>query len=303
MIIPEFQMPDEAQPAEQPPPPAGSKATSRAGADLGLTIAGAIMQVMRRRNAPMTVQEIHEEIISAGLYQFKAENPLHIVRSQIRRHCAGIDFPSAHRKKYFALAEGDKFSLAPTAIPAAPKKRASTPVPRTNLAAQQVRKAHEQHLKEFRKRTLDGVLALTPRDFERFCRNLLGAYGFRDVAVTRVCKDGGVDGYGRLKVGFAYFNVAFQCKKWKAGSIGRPDIDQFRGAIQGQYEQGIYFTTARFSEEAKKSSFKPGAVSIILVDGPTIIDIMIEKQFGIEREELPLYSLALDLALSDGTES
>ena len=44
---------------------------------------------------------------------------------------------------------------------------------------------------------------------------------------------------------------------------------------------------------------RTGAVPIILVDGTTIVDIMIDKQFGIEKEELPIYTPALDLAIAD----
>lgn len=139
---------------------------------------------------------------------------------------------------------------------------------------------------------------LDTASFERFCRNLLKAYGFRDLQVTRICKDGGVDGFGQLKVGFAYFNVAFQCKRWK-GNVGRAEVSEFRGDIQGQYETGIFFTTARFTPDAKSISMRVGAVPIILVDGMTVVEIMIEKQFGIEKEDLPLYRSAIDLALTD----
>jgi restriction system protein len=93
--------------------------------------------------------------------------------------------------------------------------------------------------------------------------------------------------------------VAFQCKRWNKNTVGRPEIDKFRGAIQGQYEQGLLFTTGSFAAGAEAVSFRPGAVPIILIDGPAIVDMMIEKQFGVQMESLPIYSYALDLALSD----
>jgi restriction system protein len=119
------------------------------------------------------------------------------------------------------------------------------------------------------------------------------------VVVTQRSKDGGIDGHGRLKVGFAYFKVAFQCKRWTRGNIDRPEVDRFRGAIQGQFEQGIFFTTANFTQGAENSSFRAGAVTVVLINGQTIVDFMIEKQFGIETEHLPLHRLALDLVISD----
>lgn len=48
-------------------------------------------------------------------------------------------------------------------------------------------------------------------------------------------------------MGITYLNVAFQCKRWKNTTIGRVEIDKFRGAIQGEFEQGIIFTTSNFS--------------------------------------------------------
>lgn len=45
-------------------------------------------------------------------------------------------------------------------------------------------------------------------------------------------------------------------------------------------------------------SIKQGAVPIILIDGKMIVDFMIEKQFGIEHENLPIYINALDQVLS-----
>ncbi len=45
--------------------------------------------------------------------------------------------------------------------------------------------------------------------------------------------------------------------------------------------------------------FQPGAVPIIMIDGEGIIDIMIEKRFGVQTESVPVYINALDLAVSD----
>ena len=104
-------------------------------------------------------------------------------------------------------------------------------------------------------------------------------------------------GYGRLKVGLASLNVAFQCKRWTKGNIQRPETDKFRGAAQGEYEQGLFFTTASFWEGAIQASIKRGAVPIILVDGSAIVDLMIDKGFGVQTETLSIPSYALDLAL------
>jgi restriction system protein len=140
---------------------------------------------------------------------------------------------------------------------------------------------------------------LDPETFEHFSKKLLEAYGFVDVQVTRYTKDGGIDGFGKLKVGFAHMKVGFQCKRYGLTNVGRPEIDQFRGAVQGKCEQGIFFTTSTFAKGAEEDCFRPGAVPVILIDGKSIVDLMIQKKFGVTVESLPVYSYALDLVLSD----
>ena len=72
-------------------------------------------------------------------------------------------------------------------------------------------------------------------------------------AVTPKSHDGGINDHSKLKIGLAYMNVAFQCKRWGSNKIGRKEIDAFRGAVQGEYEQGLFFTISSFSKEAEES--------------------------------------------------
>lgn len=135
---------------------------------------------------------------------------------------------------------------------------------------------------------LDKLHDMMPRQFEEFAKKLLQVYGFIRVDVTKVGPDGGIDGYGKLKIGLAKMNVAFQCKRWQ-GNVGSKEIDQFRGAIQGEYEQGLFFTTSDFTCNARKKSIQKGAVPIILMNGESIVNLMIEKGLGVEKKPLYLY--------------
>jgi restriction system protein len=153
-------------------------------------------------------------------------------------------------------------------------------------------------LNDFKANILAQLKKMDAYDFEKFCMQLLKVYGFSNVEVTQKSRDGGIDGYGKLKVGLAYMKVAFQCKRWDNTTISRKEIDAFRGAIQGEYEQGIFFTTSSFSKEAMNASIKQGAVPVILIDGNMIVEFMIEKQFGIEHEDLPIYVNAIDKIFS-----
>ncbi len=157
---------------------------------------------------------------------------------------------------------------------------------------------YEAYERDFRRQLLERLCELDPYQFEVFAQKLLRAYGFVDVKVTSKSGDGGIDGYGRLRVGLATMRVAFQCKRWE-GNIGRPEIDKFRGAISGDFEQGIFFTTSDFTKGAMEASIKRGAVPIVLINGEMIVDIMIRTGFGVERRPLELYFDRLDTIFED----
>lgn len=76
-------------------------------------------------------------------------------------------------------------------------------------------------------------------------------------------------------------------------TIQRPEIDRFRGAAQGSYEQGIFFTTSTFSKGAIDASIKSGAIPIVLLDGLAIVDLMIQRKIRVESTlmEIPAFAL------------
>jgi len=146
---------------------------------------------------------------------------------------------------------------------------------------------YEDYETSFRAQLLDKLHEISPREFEYFARRLLVAYGFVDVRVTQAAADGGIDGYGKLRLGLATMNVAFQCKRWQ-GNVGISQVNAFRSAIAGEYQQGVFFTTSDFTPAARDASLKQGATPIILLNGESIVNLMIEKGLGVER--VPLYA-------------
>jgi restriction system protein len=152
----------------------------------------------------------------------------------------------------------------------------------------------ENYAAAFERKVLQELMDREPSEFEAFASKLLTAYGFRKMKVTnvRTAPDGGIDGSGELKVGLATMRAAFQCKKWR-GSVGRPEIDKFRGAIQGQFEHGYFFTTSTFSGEARQASIRDGAVPIFLFDGHEIVQTMIDKGLGIGHRPIEIYEVRL----------
>ena len=263
----------------------------------GATIKSAIIEVLKKENKPLRVKEIYNQIIEDDLYRFKAADPEHIVRTLLRRHSVNIDFPSAKKIKYFVFLADGTFWIKDVPHDKI-KENTKKTISKANqqIPLSEIIELHKKYITQFKKDTLKQLGEIDPIDFEIFCKHLLSAYGFKNMKVTSKSKDGGIDGFGELKIGLATMEVAFECKRW-ANTVGRPKVSQFRGDIQGKYQQGLFFTTSKFSKEAKQISFQPGAVPIILVDGNGIVDLMIEKEFGIEKEDLPIFTNAIDLIL------
>lgn len=147
---------------------------------------------------------------------------------------------------------------------------------------------------EIKVRLLDEMRHLTPVAFEHFCRAFLGQLGYTSVEVTRQSQDGGIDGFGDFRQGAISIKSAFQAKRWSDAPISRPEIDKFRGAIQGDYDHGVFLTTSRFTKAAANASYKKGAITVLLLDGEAIADNLIERGIGVKRQPLYLYEVDPD---------
>ena len=145
----------------------------------------------------------------------------------------------------------------------------------------------ERERQQIRAQLHELLMNLDPQQFEVFAGKLLESVGFTEVEITKYIGDGGIDGYGNLDMGVVKVKAAFQVKRWKQ-NVPRSNIAQFRGDIQGKFDQGIYITTSDFVDKAKKISSVAGAVPIILINGDRIVDIMLEKGLGVRQEPLTL---------------
>ncbi len=125
---------------------------------------------------------------------------------------------------------------------------------------------------------------ITPDAFERLAQRLLRESGFVQVEVTGRTGDGGIDGKGIARIhGFMSFHVIFQCKKYQ-GSVSASDIRDFRGAMVGRADKGLFITTGTFTPAAVKEATRDGAPPIDLVDGDQLADKLKELQLGVRTE-------------------
>lgn len=131
----------------------------------------------------------------------------------------------------------------------------------------------------------DGLLAvltsqLKPDAFERLAQRVLRESGFVKVEVTGRSGDGGIDGVGVLRLALLSFQVYFQCKRYK-GSVSPSAIRDFRGAMVGRTDKGLFITTGTFTAEAKKEATRDGAPAIDLIDGDYLCDLLKSLKLGV----------------------
>ena len=133
---------------------------------------------------------------------------------------------------------------------------------------------------------LTGVmLSITPDGFERLCQRIFREKGFVKVEVIGRSGDGGIDGTGILKIGLVTFKVFFQCKRYK-GSVSSSEIRDFRGAMSGRADKGIFLTTGRFTKGAKTEAERDGAESIDLIDGAELCSLLKELKLGVKTKDI-----------------
>jgi restriction system protein len=154
-----------------------------------------------------------------------------------------------------------------------------TPSEQIELGYQRIREELEDEL-------LSKIKEATPQFFERLVVELLVAMGYggsrKDAGQTiGRSGDGGIDGVikeDRLGLDVIYI----QAKRWE-GVVGRPEIQKFAGALQGQRaKKGVFITTSGFSKEAHDY------VSlidnrIVLIGGKELTGMMVDFGVGVSK--------------------
>ena len=130
---------------------------------------------------------------------------------------------------------------------------------------------------------LDVIKNISSDAFERLAQLILRESGFIKVEVTGRSGDGGIDGIGVLKIKLVTFQVLFQCKRYK-GTVSAGAIRDFRGAMQGRTDKGLFITTGRFTPDAKKEASRDGAPTIDLIDGESLCDLLKDLNLGVETK-------------------
>jgi len=157
---------------------------------------------------------------------------------------------------------------------------AATPEEALEEAYDRLRRGLESEL-------LQRVMGASPAFFERVVIDLLVKMGyggsFRDAGqAIGKSGDGGIDGIikeDRLGLDVIYV----QAKRWE-GSVGRPEIQKFAGALQGhRARKGVFITTSAFSKDAYEYVERIDS-KIVLIDGATLTQFMVDSGVGVSLE-------------------
>src|SRR3954468_20475629 len=109
----------------------------------------------------------------------------------------------------------------------------------------------------------------------------MGYGGSRQDAGRAIGKsgDGGIDGIIKEdKLGLDVIYI--QAKRWE-GTVGRPEIQKFAGALQGQRaRKGVFITTSTFTSEACEFTSMIES-KIVLIDGQQLAQLMIDHHVGV----------------------
>ena len=146
-----------------------------------------------------------------------------------------------------------------------------------------LQKAYQNIRGDLAAEILDKVKGNSPQFFERLVVDIMVALGYggsRADAGKSIGQSGdeGIDGIikeDRLGLDVIYL----QAKRWD-GTVGRPEIQKFVGALHGKRaKKGVFITTGRFSDDAIRyvESIDP---KVILIDGRTLCELMIDYDLG-----------------------
>ena len=253
-----------------------------------MTIVNAIQIVLNEDNKPLTHKEIYKQIIEKKLYEFGAQNPERIVQSTIRRHCYGLDFPSASKKKYFQIVVNNKsqskYTLYDESKDILEQAMTGRYDNKDKLPEEKIYEALENHKKDIRAELLEYILSSSPSFFEELVMELLLKMGYgwdkkKAGLVSGKVGDGGIDGVikeDKLGLGKIYI----QAKRYSDNTIGRPDVQQFVGAMEHN-QKGVYITTSTFSKQAW-IYIEKHQKDIVLIDGEKLTELLIEHGVGIQ---------------------
>lgn len=181
--------------------------------------------------------------------------------------------------EYVAFREGNGTATVVRGRAAAPAASADARTP-----DELIEEGHQQLRLSLVVELRERIAQMSPQGFEQLVIDVLTAMGYggpqedSGLVVGR-SGDGGIDGVIKEdRLGLETIYV--QAKRWE-NTVGRPDIQRFAGALQGQRaRKGVFITASTFSAEAREYATSI-QTTIVLVDGAQLAELMIDHDVGV----------------------
>ncbi len=103
--------------------------------------------------------------------------------------------------------------------------------------------------------------------------------------------DKGVDVVASIEMGNPTVKEVTQVKRVQ-GNVQRPVLDALRGSLHRfQAERGTIITTSSLSKGSMDAARERGAAPITLIDGPKLVELLIEHGIGVRKKPIDLWEL------------
>lgn len=151
---------------------------------------------------------------------------------------------------------------------------------------EQLETAYGEYRRGLASEILSRLRECSPRRFEEIVVDVLHAmgYGRGQTGATEVLGgsgDGGIDGVIR-EDWLGLERIYVQAKRW-SGSVGRPVVQQFAGALHGRKaRKGVLITTSHFTDDAQEYVDMIDT-RIVLIDGEQLAEFMIDTGIGVSE--------------------
>lgn len=145
---------------------------------------------------------------------------------------------------------------------------------------------------EWRIKLLEHLRNMDPTLFEKLFGLILQESEFKEVEHLGRTADGGIDLVCLREIDFDVDRYYVQCKRY-TNKISSPLIRDFKGAMSGRGDRGMFVTTSSFTEDAVVESRREGSRPLNLIDGIKLCNMLRDLGIGVKSKQATLVSLDL----------
>lgn len=234
-----------------------------------LSFKAAAVKVLTEAEGPLSAQEIANIALEKGLIATEGATPDASMAAQLY-----VDLKKNPKTRFQKVGKG-RFSL---------KTQQESAVSSELI----VEKQNELVRSNLRKRLHE----MDPYQFELLIGDLLRKLGYENVVVTKQSGDKGIDVIADLTLkGITNVKTVVQVKRYKVtNKIDGATVTQLRGSAEVD-QRGLIITLSDFTKQAREESEAANKMPVSLVNGEKLIDLLMESEVGVKKQNLPLYSI------------